>query len=177
MNNCYYYYQANKEITEKATAMLATPPLLPQHLPCGEVIEVDEKLADAVPQRIIFTETSQHKENQVTIVTTNTIVCLTIVQHRYIVVREPDGILRQTTWEERDRMCQIFFPALGRKMWLPKILTSEVLPSALDRMMHVSVLDLVSVQCDPQSYDYHRVSIIASQLESWYIHCFIQCLI
>ena len=82
------------------------------------------------------------------------------MQLRSIVVREPDGVLRQSTWEERDRMCQVFFPTLGRKMWLPKVLSSEVLPAALDSMLHVKVLDLVCVQCDPQSEDYHRVSSV-----------------
>lgn len=89
------------------------------------------------------------------------------MQLRSIVVREPDGVLRQATWEERDRMCQVFFPALGRKMWLPKVLSSEVLPTALDSMLHVKVLDLVCVQCDPQSEDYHRVScstVVSSSL-------------
>lgn len=45
--------------------MLHTPPILPERLPCGEVIEVDENLAEAISHRMIFTETSQHKENKV----------------------------------------------------------------------------------------------------------------
>lgn len=45
--------------------MLQPPPILPERIPCGEVIEVDENLAGAIDHRIIFTETSQHKENQV----------------------------------------------------------------------------------------------------------------
>lgn len=73
-------------------------------------------------------------------------------------MRETTGVLRQATWEERDRMYQVFFPALGRKMWLPKALSEEVLPSLLNNMLHLNVLDLVCIQCDPQSQDYHRVS-------------------
>lgn len=73
-------------------------------------------------------------------------------------MRETDGVLRQATWEERDRMCQVFFPTLGRKIWLPKALSGEVLPSILENLLHVNVLDLVCVQSDPQSSDYHRVS-------------------
>ena len=89
-----------------------------------------------------------------------------LAQLRSIVVREPDGVLRQATWEERDRMCQAFFPALGRKMWLPKALSDEVLSSTLDSMLHVKVLDLVCAQCDPQSHDYHRVSEVCRHLSS-----------
>lgn len=45
--------------------MLQTPPILPERNACGQVIEVDENLNKAVSHRMIFTETSQHKENQV----------------------------------------------------------------------------------------------------------------
>ena len=45
--------------------MLKAPPILPKRTPCGEVIEVDENLAGAVSHRMIFTETSQHKDNKV----------------------------------------------------------------------------------------------------------------
>lgn len=82
------------------------------------------------------------------------------MQLRTVVVRETDGILRQATWEERDRMYQAFFPTIGRKMWLPKALSTDVLPSTLNNMLHLNVLDLVCVQCDPQSHDYHRVSAL-----------------
>ena len=78
-------------------------------------------------------------------------------------MREKDGVLRQATWEERDRMYEVFFPVHGRKMWLPKVLTEEGLPIALNRMLHADVLDLVSVHCHPQSYDYHRVSLIMTR--------------
>lgn len=81
-----------------------------------------------------------------------------LFQLRSIVVREISGVLRQATWEERDRMCQVFFPSLGRKMWLPKALSEEIIPSLLDNMLHVGVLDLACIQCDPQSHDYRRVS-------------------
>ena len=37
-------------------------------------------------------------------------------------------MLRQATWQERDRMCQIYFPIEGRKLELPNMLKSEHLP-------------------------------------------------
>lgn len=45
--------------------MLLPPQILPERVPVGEVIEVDENLAGATSHRMIFTETSQHKDNQV----------------------------------------------------------------------------------------------------------------
>ena len=57
--------QTQREAVMKAKAMLECPPILPQRVDSGEVIEVDEKLAGAIPHKVIFTETSQHKDNQV----------------------------------------------------------------------------------------------------------------
>ena len=88
-------------------------------------------------------------------------LCIICIKLRSIVVRETDGVLRHATWEERDRMYQVYFPTLGRKMWLPKALSDEMLPSVLDNKLHLNVLDLVCAQCDPQSYDYHRVCVIS----------------
>ena len=40
---------------------------------------------------------------------------------RNIVVREPDGILREASGEERDRLNQIYFPKEGRSITAPPL--------------------------------------------------------
>ncbi|KAG7237170.1 hypothetical protein INR49_032666 [Caranx melampygus] len=50
-------------------------------------------------------------------------------QERFIVVREPDGTLRKATWEERDRLIQVYFPKEGRKLAAPLIFKEENLKS------------------------------------------------
>lgn len=40
-------------------------------------------------------------------------------------VREPNGILRKATWEERDRLVQVYFPKVGRKLSAPLIFKEE----------------------------------------------------
>lgn len=45
-------------------------------------------------------------------------------QERFIVVRETNGTLRKATWEERDRMIQVYFPKEGRKI-IPPVLFKE----------------------------------------------------
>lgn len=45
--------------------MMDPPVILPERAPCGEVIDVDENLAGATSHCMIFTDTSQHKDNQV----------------------------------------------------------------------------------------------------------------
>ena len=57
--------QAQQEATERAKFILQTPPILPERELCGEILEVDEDLAGAVSHKIVFTETTQHKENEV----------------------------------------------------------------------------------------------------------------
>ncbi len=52
---------------------------------------------------------------------------------------------------------QVYMPVLGRKLWLPTMLTASHLPAALETDRHRQVLDLVCVQCQPGSEDYIRV--------------------
>ena len=40
-------------------------------------------------------------------------------RERIIVVREPDGVLREAEWEERDRMNIMYFPQKERTMETP----------------------------------------------------------
>ena len=74
-------------------------------------------------------------------------------------MREPTGVLRQATWEERDRMMQVYFPSLGRKMWLPHMLTEEGLLPVLEAGRYRDILDMACLQCEADSADYIRVSI------------------
>ena len=46
---------------------------------------------------------------------------------RIIVVREVDGTLRTATYEERDRLNQIYAPEPGREVYMPKMFKDEYL--------------------------------------------------
>ena len=83
-------------------------------------------------------------------------------QDRQVVVREPSGVLREGTWEERDRMMHVYFPSLGRKMWLPHMLTEEGLIPVLEEGWYGDILERVCLQFEPNSSDYIRVSISTS---------------
>ena len=73
-------------------------------------------------------------------------------------MHELSGELREATWEERDRMMQVYFPSLGRKMWLPHMLTVEGLLPVLETERYRDILDMACLQCNPGSADYIRVS-------------------
>ncbi|KAM7399713.1 hypothetical protein PAMP_018961 [Pampus punctatissimus] len=78
-------------------------------------------------------------------------------QERFIVVREPDGILRKASWEERDRLIQTYFPKGGRKITAPLIFMEENLKRVFSQDRHTDVLDLCLVQFEPDSSEYIRL--------------------
>ena len=57
--------QVQREATEKAKTILQSPHILPERELRGEIIEVDEDIAGAISNKMIFTETTQHKDNEV----------------------------------------------------------------------------------------------------------------
>lgn len=48
-------------------------------------------------------------------------------QNRAIVARDCDGVLREASWEERQKMCQVYFPAVGREVQIPKMFENQYL--------------------------------------------------
>ena len=56
-------------------------------------------------------------------------------QERFIVVREPTGTLRKASWEERDRLVQVYFPKEGRKLTAPLVFKEENM-----KVGHVKIL-------------------------------------
>ncbi|NXY91547.1 RT22 protein, partial [Alcedo cyanopectus] len=79
------------------------------------------------------------------------------VQERFIVVREPSGVLRKATWEERDRMIQIFFPKEGRRVIPPVVFKDENLVTVFQQDRHEDILNWCIAQFEPDSPDFIRV--------------------
>ncbi|OCT81082.1 hypothetical protein XELAEV_18027895mg [Xenopus laevis] len=78
-------------------------------------------------------------------------------QERFIVVREPNGVLRKATWEERDRMIQVYFPREGRKLATPLVFQPENMQVLFKEDRHEELLNRCLVQFDPDSAEYIRV--------------------
>lgn len=73
-------------------------------------------------------------------------------------VREPDGTLRSATWDEKDKMLQIYFPKDGRKVVAPPMFTrQDLLEEALGNQKYEYVLNRACVQFEPDNPEYHRV--------------------
>ena len=49
------------------------------------------------------------------------------MQQRYMVVRETNGVLRTASWEERDKLNQIYFPIDGREIDFPAVFQADIM--------------------------------------------------
>ncbi|XP_028614738.1 28S ribosomal protein S22, mitochondrial [Grammomys surdaster] len=78
-------------------------------------------------------------------------------EERFIVVREPSGTLRKASWEERDRVIQIYFPKEGRRVLPPVIFKDENLKTMYSQDRHADVLNLCVAQFEPDSTEYIKV--------------------
>ncbi|XP_059776204.1 small ribosomal subunit protein mS22 isoform X3 [Balaenoptera ricei] len=78
-------------------------------------------------------------------------------EERFIVVREPSGTLRKASWEERDRMIQIYFPKEGRRILTPVIFKEGNLQTMYSQDRHVDVLNLCVAQFEPDSAEYIKI--------------------
>ncbi|KAL1259996.1 hypothetical protein QQF64_007823 [Cirrhinus molitorella] len=81
-------------------------------------------------------------------------------EERFIVVREPSGTLRKATWNERDRIIQVYFPKEGRKITPPPIFKEENLRMVFEQDRHEDVLNQCVVQFEPDSVEFKNVLIL-----------------
>ncbi|XP_053729869.1 28S ribosomal protein S22, mitochondrial [Synchiropus splendidus] len=133
--------QAVELAKEEARKLLRMPPVLPERKPIDNVLSEDKILDGMDTAKYVFTDITYdipHRE-------------------RFIVVRETDGTLRKATWDERDRLIQVYFPKDGRKLTVPLIFREENLKVVFSEDRHEDVLDLCLVQFEPDSAEYIRV--------------------
>ncbi|XP_045929548.1 28S ribosomal protein S22, mitochondrial [Micropterus dolomieu] len=133
--------QATMLATEQAKKLLQMPPVLPERKPINDVLSEDKILDGMDTAKYVFTDITYNIPHR----------------ERFIVVREPSGTLRKATWEERDRLIQVYFPKDGRKLTAPLIFKEENLKMVFSQDRHEDVLDLCLVQFEPDSSEYIRV--------------------
>ncbi|NXK96096.1 RT22 protein, partial [Formicarius rufipectus] len=133
--------EAMRKAIEEAKEKLVMPPVLDEREPIDDVLAEDKFLEGTETAKYIFTDltySTPHRE-------------------RFIVVREPNGVLRKATWEERDRMIQIFFPKEGRRVIPPVLFKDEHLGNVFQQDRHEDLLNMCIAQFEPDSPDYIRV--------------------
>ncbi|CAB1430053.1 unnamed protein product [Pleuronectes platessa] len=137
--------QAVMGATEKAKKLLQMPPVLPERKPISDVLAEDKMLEGMDTAKFVFTDITYNIPHR----------------ERFIVVREPDGTLRKASWDERDRLVQVYFPKEGRKLTAPLIFKEENMKMVFAQDRHEDVLDLCLVQFEPDSSEYIRVHAAA----------------
>lgn len=132
---------ARHEAMAVAKEHLRMPPVLDEREPICDVLAEDKILAGLETAKYVFTDITYDKPHR----------------ERFIVVREPNGVLRKATWDERDRMIQVYFPREGRTIIPPPIFQNENLLVVFAQERFEDILDLCLVQFEPNSADYIRV--------------------
>uniref|UniRef100_A0A3Q3KL32 28S ribosomal protein S22, mitochondrial n=2 Tax=Monopterus albus TaxID=43700 RepID=A0A3Q3KL32_MONAL len=133
--------QAVQIASEHAKKLLQMPPVLPERKPINDVLSEDKILDGMDTAKYVFTDITYdipHRE-------------------RFIVVREPSGTLRKATWEERDRLIQVYFPKEGRKIKPPLLFKEENLKTLFSQDRYEDMLELCLVQFQPDSSEYIRI--------------------
>eukprot|EP00057_Strongylocentrotus_purpuratus_P011881 XP_011666355.1 PREDICTED: 28S ribosomal protein S22, mitochondrial [Strongylocentrotus purpuratus] len=120
---------------EEARMRLQMPPVLEERTPIDEVLEEDEGLAGLDTANVVFTDITYGLNDR----------------KRFVVVREPSGRLRKATWEERDRIMQIYIPRERREVEVPPLFHDEQLPAVFANERHEFLLDAACVQFEPDA--------------------------
>jgi len=128
------------EINQKAMKKLAMPPVMEERPTATRVLEKDELLAGFDTSKYVFTDISFGISDR----------------SRIIVVRETDGTLRTSNWDEQDRLNQTYFPRDGRRHYVPAMFETDQLKTILEPSKYEYVLDRNCLQFEPDHPIYIR---------------------
>lgn len=134
--------QMQEEAKKRVRYRLQMPPFMKSRDPVKEVLAENPELEGLEGSKIIFTDITFGVKNR----------------QRIIVVRDPDGTLRKAEWEERDRVNQVYSPVEGRELEAPGMFEEEALERLLVEEQFAYILDMASVQFEPDDPEYIRVT-------------------
>lgn len=151
---------ALEDANKKSDDFLQMPPVLAARKPKNTVLSYDPALEGLETSPLVFTDISFGVPNS----------------KRLIVVREPDGTLREANWEVRDRINQSYFPSPGREILCPKMFDGEYLNDLLAREEFIYILDRACAQFEPDdpkfqyvtssTYEYINENLVFEKLRS-----------
>jgi len=131
------------EARQKANRKLQMPPVLDKREEIDVVLDQDGAIKGYDASPIIFTDITFGVHDR----------------DRIIVVREPDGTLREASWEQRDRVNQIYFPTEERKLdVVPAMFEPEELKHILGPDRYDYILNRNCVQFEPDHPIYIRTA-------------------
>ncbi|XP_048120651.1 28S ribosomal protein S22, mitochondrial isoform X2 [Alosa alosa] len=133
--------EAVEQARRQAEELLRMPPELEERALISDLLSHDAILEGVDSAKLIFTDITLNVPHR----------------ERFMVVREPSGALRKASWEERDRILQIYFPKDGRKLTPSALFQEDNLKMALSEDRHEEVLRRSLVQFEPDAAQYKRV--------------------
>jgi len=142
---------ANEEMKQKAAKKLMMPPVMDERLDKSQVLETDSLLQGFDTSKYVFTDITYGVPDR----------------ERIIVVRDTDGTLRTCTWEEHDRLNQVYYPTEGRRSYDPAMFDPNNLEEILGPTKYEYVLDRNCLQYEPDHPVYIRtLSIVHKHIVS-----------
>ncbi|XP_033642157.1 28S ribosomal protein S22, mitochondrial-like [Asterias rubens] len=133
--------QLEEEAKKTAEKRLQMPPVIEERTEIDEVLAENPELEGLESSKFVFTDITYDLSDR----------------ERFIVVREPNGVLRKAKWEERDRILQIYFPRSQRQLVPPPLFEDERLQGMFDQDRHEYLLDAACVQFEPDAKDFIRI--------------------
>lgn len=134
--------KAKQEAYEHAKARMQMPPVMAANNREPAILARDEDIVGYTKFRIMFVDISTGFSNR----------------NRLMSVREPDGILREPTDEERSRLNNILYPAKSKSIDPPKLFEEKNLARLLGQKQYKFVLDKACVQFEPDDPRYVEIT-------------------
>jgi small subunit ribosomal protein S22 len=79
-------------------------------------------------------------------------------EERLIVIRTPDGTLKEAPFEVKKRCWQIYFPMVNRSFNEPKMFEADNMKRLLNEQEYIFILDRACTQFDPYEQKFHDVT-------------------
>lgn len=136
-----------KESEKKMNELLQMPPVIKVRSAVDKIVSKDPALEGYDTSSYVFTDITFGIKNI----------------DRIILIREPNGTLREADWQLRERMNQIYLPIPGREMKTPEMFQEKYLESLLERKEFEFILDRSCLQFEPDDPEYQRVVSITYQ--------------
>jgi len=123
---------------QQALKRIQMPPVMEPRKPIKKEISYEPAIQGLHDSKIVVVDISMNVKDR----------------DRKIVVREPDGTLREADWDERDRMQHIFYPRKGKEDLVPQMFQDEYLYALLHKHEFSFILDRACCQFEPDDPAY-----------------------
>lgn len=130
-----------------ADRLLQIPPVVPVRKPVTKIFSEDPALQGLDSHKYVFTDITYGIKNT----------------DRLIVIRDPDGTLRDADWDTKERMNKIYFPKKRTTIEPPLMFQDNYLESLLNRREYVFILDRACLQFEPNDPEYQKIVSITYQ--------------